>query len=310
MIKSTRAFLLAGASALAILASAAEANAETFVFTGGAQTFTASASGEYAVELLGAGGGNTTVFDNTGGRGAEVSGDIFLTAGERLTLFVGGRGETAVAAGGGGGGSFVFDGTDVLAVAGGGGGAGSVDDAGPGLAGTSGGNGVAGGKGGMGGNGGGGVSIGGGGGGAGVKTGGGNGLEPGTVGGFGGKFPNGGAGGIDGGPGGFGGGGGGGLGGGGGGRVLRRWRRRWRLRRRRRRLLPFEAIHRSGPDHGWREPRRQWLDQRRAFEGRPGAVDLGDDACRLRRPWLAGAHARAQDFTSLTRLGDGRMAGR
>jgi hypothetical protein len=217
MIRSTKAFLLAGASALAILASAAEANAETFVFTGGAQTFTASASGEYAVELLGASGGNTTVFDNTGGRGAEVSGDIFLTAGERLTLFVGGRGETAVAAGGGGGGSFVFDGTDVLAVAGGGGGAGSVDDAGPGLAGTSGGNGVAGGKGGMGGNGGGGgVSIGGGGGGAGVKTGGGNGLEPGTVGGFGGKFPNGGAGGIDGGPGGFGGGGGGGLGGGGG----------------------------------------------------------------------------------------------
>ena len=33
MIRSTRTFLLAGASALAILASAAEANAETFAFT-------------------------------------------------------------------------------------------------------------------------------------------------------------------------------------------------------------------------------------------------------------------------------------
>jgi hypothetical protein len=61
MIKSTKAFLLAGASALAILASLAAANAETFVFTGGAQTFTASASGEYAVELLGASGGSSTL---------------------------------------------------------------------------------------------------------------------------------------------------------------------------------------------------------------------------------------------------------
>jgi hypothetical protein len=46
MIKSTKAFLLAGASALAILASAAEANAETFAFTGAVQSFTVSVSGE------------------------------------------------------------------------------------------------------------------------------------------------------------------------------------------------------------------------------------------------------------------------
>jgi flagellar hook protein FlgE len=44
MIKSTKAFLLAGASALAILASAAEANAETFVFKKAAQSFTAMVS--------------------------------------------------------------------------------------------------------------------------------------------------------------------------------------------------------------------------------------------------------------------------
>ena len=135
MIKSTIAFLLAGASALAILTSAAEANAETFAFTGAVQSFTASVSGEYAVELLGAGGGHT------GGRGAEVSGDVFLTAGEDLTLFVGGQGESGINAGGGGG-SFVFDGKEVLAVGGGGGGSGgsgALGDGGPGLAVTSGG---------------------------------------------------------------------------------------------------------------------------------------------------------------------------
>ena len=200
MITSTRAFLLAGASALAILASAAEANAETFAFTGAVQTFAATVSGEYAVELLGASGGKSNVFDLAGGLGAEVSGDVFLTAGEDLTLFVGGQGGSGFLAGGGGGGSFVFHGTDVLAVAGGGGG-GAINGGGPGLAGTSGGTGEGqlGGKGGMGGNGGRAGDDAGGGGGAGVNTGpagyGGNGLDPGVFGGFGGKFPNGGGGG-------------------------------------------------------------------------------------------------------------------
>src|ERR1700677_3733894 len=103
-------------------------------------SLTAAVSGEYAVELLGASGGNATFLNIPGGSGAEVSGDIFLTAGEDLTLFVGGQGGcNAFAAGGGS--SFVFHGTEVLAVAGGGGGAGYGGDAGggPGLAGTSGG---------------------------------------------------------------------------------------------------------------------------------------------------------------------------
>jgi hypothetical protein len=222
MIRSTKAFLLAGASALAILASAAAANAETFVFTGAAQTFTASVSGEYAVELLGASGGNSTAFGAAvGGPGAEVSGDIVLTAGEDLTLFVGGQGRTAIL-GGGGGGSFVFDGTDVLAVAGGGGGAGGGPgvDGGPGLAGTSGGTegGTDSGKGGVGGAGGAGGKYGGGGGGTGVKRPGGyGGNGTGLGAGFGGQFTIGGAGGNDGGRGGYGGGGGGGHTGGGGG---------------------------------------------------------------------------------------------
>ena len=131
MIKSTKAFLLAGASALAILASAAEANAETFTVPG-VFSFTVSVSGEYAVELLGASGGNATfVVGSVGGLGAEVSGDVFLAAGEDLTLFVGGQGGSALYAGGGGG-SFIFHGTDVLAVGGGGGGTLQIPGAGGG----------------------------------------------------------------------------------------------------------------------------------------------------------------------------------
>jgi len=140
MINSTKALLLAGASALAILASAAGASAETFTFPE-RSSFTASVSGEYAVELLGASGGNSAVA--LGGPGAEASGDVFLTAGEELTLFVGGQGGSATgfrSTGGGGGGSFVFHGTEVLAVAGGGGGAGGAGgDGGYGLAGPDGG---------------------------------------------------------------------------------------------------------------------------------------------------------------------------
>jgi hypothetical protein len=223
VINSTKAFLLAGASALAILACAAEANAETFTMPG-MFSFTAAVSGEYALELLGASGGNSTLgLGSAGGLGAEVSGDIFLTAGEDLSLFVGGQGGSAILAGGGGGGSFVFRGADVLAVAGGGGGSGLVLGDGPGLAGTSGGTGgggIYGGAGGENGNGGGGGTHYGGGGGAGVNAGaagyGGDGADV-VASGFGGKFPNGGAGGLGGGSGGYGGGGGYRYGGGGGG---------------------------------------------------------------------------------------------
>src|ERR1700735_3667533 len=97
MIKS-RAMLLAGVSALAMLACAAEANAETFMFTGGEQSFPVLVTGEYSLDVFGASG--------LGGLGAEVSGDIVLTAGETLTLFVGGQGHNAIVAldGGGGGG--------------------------------------------------------------------------------------------------------------------------------------------------------------------------------------------------------------
>ena len=229
MIKS-RAMLLAGVSALAMLACAAEANAETFMFTGAVQSFPVLVSGEYSLDVFGASGGNSA--HAVGGLGAEVSGDIVLTAGETLTLFVGGPGQNGLEGGtGGGGGGFVFLGTDVLAVAGGGGGASFRIDGGAGQAGTAGGagGGASGGAGGASGSGGGGGTyrVANGGGGAGVASGaagyGGDGA--GSDSGFGAKFPNGGAGyhggGFGGGGGGSGtdtaGGGGGGFSGGGGG---------------------------------------------------------------------------------------------
>ena len=198
MIKS-RAMLLAGVSALAMLACAAEANAETFMFTGAVQSFPVLVSGEYSLDVFGASGGNSA--HAVGGLGAEVSGDIVLTAGETLTLFVGGPGQNGLEGGtGGGGGGFVFLGTDVLAVAGGGGGASFRIDGGAGQAGTAGGagGGASGGAGGASGSGGGGGTyrVANGGGGAGVASGaagyGGDGA--GSDSGFGAKFPNGGAG--------------------------------------------------------------------------------------------------------------------
>jgi hypothetical protein len=58
MTKS-RGLLLAGASALAILAGEAEANAATvlFNFTGGLQTFIAPVTGIYEIDAFGASGG-------------------------------------------------------------------------------------------------------------------------------------------------------------------------------------------------------------------------------------------------------------
>ena len=126
---------------------ASAADAATFT-TPGEASFRATVTGEYSFEAQGASGGN---FQQTlGALGAGVSGDLFLTAGEQLTLFVGGRGGDAFVpgfgyAGGGGGGSFIFLGTgtsaaNLLAAAGGGGGAGISSGGGSGLAGQNGGN--------------------------------------------------------------------------------------------------------------------------------------------------------------------------
>jgi hypothetical protein len=135
MFKPTKQLLLAGASALAMLVCVAEANAETFTVPGG--VFTAPRSSEYAIELLGASGGNSS--GNKGGLGAEVEAEEFIPAGFSFDLFVGQMGFSSGFGGGGGGGSFIVSGNVIVFAAGGGGGAGdSLGDGGPGQAGTDG----------------------------------------------------------------------------------------------------------------------------------------------------------------------------
>ena len=210
----------------------------TFAGTGQIQDFTVAASGEYDLVLDGAQGGNG--YMGVGGDGAAVGGDIYLQAGEKLEIVVGGVGANGNYSGGGGGGSFVFEvgagGDELLAVAGGGGGGGSFGGGGVGIAtkGTGGqGGGISAGAGGAPGVAGGGGRYGGGGGysggGGGTAGGvGGGGVSPGSnflggagtgLGGGGGGFGGGGGGGYSGGGGGggYGGGGGGGFGGGSGG---------------------------------------------------------------------------------------------
>ena len=242
------------------------------------------------------------------------SGDLFLTAGEQLTLFVGGRGGDAFVpgfgyAGGGGWGSFIFLGTgtsaaNLLAAAGGGGGAGISSGGGSGLAGQNGGNsrGAGGyvGVGGVGGGGGGGGNYArySGGGGAGVKSAGSDGAQAGYgASGYSGHTfptPTGGNGQDAGGSGGFGGGalyrscGYGcegpivGYGGGGGGSFVS--------------TLVSNGATAAGQNSGDGFYRHCAADPRG-----PRTFDLGDDARRLCRPRLARADAQAQDRAGLTR---------
>ncbi len=130
--------LLAGVSALAIMLGAGGAHPETIAFTGAEVTWTVPVTGIYDLTAYGARGGGR------GGNGAEVGGDIELSAGTVLSIVVGGRGATAGASfgGGGGGGSFVFEGSTLLVASGGGGGHGAYGTfGGPGLTTTSGGQG-------------------------------------------------------------------------------------------------------------------------------------------------------------------------
>jgi hypothetical protein len=218
--------LLASTSLLALAASVATASAAsitTFGYTGGLQTFTASTAGIYDILAFGAQGGGFGSL--AGGLGAEIGGDFALSAGQTLSIAVGGLGGAEPLGngsdgGGGGGGSFVLEPSGTaLVIAGGGGGTGGGNPGGIGMTGTAGGSspsggGAAGGVAGSGGSG-----AGGGGGGGLNGNGGGNSNSGNDNGGGGGGYPGlvGGAGVFGGGSGGFGGGGGAGFGGGGGG---------------------------------------------------------------------------------------------
>lgn len=120
------------ASGLAALAVATPASASTtFNFTGTAQTYVVPVSGTYSLLAQGAAGGSwrSALEINPGGLGAMVGGQFNLTAGDTLTIIVGGVGGEAVASShgsGGGGGTFIFGtGLSPLLIAGGGGGAGN-----------------------------------------------------------------------------------------------------------------------------------------------------------------------------------------
>ncbi|PRC93264.1 PEP-CTERM sorting domain-containing protein [Solimicrobium silvestre] len=111
----------------------ASAQAVPFTYTGSIVDYTITTSGVYDLTAAGAQGGSGNGVGTTGGLGAQISGDLFLTTGTQLGIVVGGQGLTGnfggLAGGGGGGGSFVYiiGSTSPLIVAGGGGGAGYID---------------------------------------------------------------------------------------------------------------------------------------------------------------------------------------
>lgn len=99
----------------------------TFAYTGVTQTFTVPACAtSLTIDAYGAEGGTSTGevggLNVLGGRGAYAKGTVPVTAGDVLTILVGGRGTNSNCGSGGGGGTFVARDTTPLIVAGGGGG--------------------------------------------------------------------------------------------------------------------------------------------------------------------------------------------
>src|SRR5215471_17862852 len=137
---------VAGVALLSAIGSAGGAKADTinFNFTGSIVSFTAPVTGVYDIDAFGAQGGvNTGVVVNSAGLGAEAGGQFSLTAGQMLSILVGGQGGNGrgLDGGGGGGGSFVElanSPNTLLVAAGGGGGAGTLFSGVGGQSGTSG----------------------------------------------------------------------------------------------------------------------------------------------------------------------------
>jgi hypothetical protein len=103
-------------------------HASNFVYTGSIQTWAVAQSGLYNITAAGASGGSTS--QAAGGKGALLSIEAFLNAGDSYSILVGGVGGLATfnggAAGGGGGGTFIVGPSNVpLLISGGGGGAAS-----------------------------------------------------------------------------------------------------------------------------------------------------------------------------------------
>ena len=70
-----------------------QGGSQTFNYTGAAQTFTAPVSGTYSFDLKGARGGNVTSYYVTnGGLGGRAQGQMTLSAGQVVNVYVGGQG--------------------------------------------------------------------------------------------------------------------------------------------------------------------------------------------------------------------------
>ncbi len=126
-----RHILLAGASALALAATSAEATIVFMNGTPGIASFTVQTTGLYEIDAYGARGGNAGG-GGSGGAGAGVGDTFRLTAGERIVAIIGSYGYDVTGFGGAGGGAStaVYSaGGAALMIAGGGGG-GEFDGAG------------------------------------------------------------------------------------------------------------------------------------------------------------------------------------
>ena len=130
-----RTLLLAAGSLLALSASVTSASATLvfFHYTGGVEYYTVPETGVYSITATGASGGTGNARGGSdaapGGFGAQIEGIFNLTAGEVLTIAVGGEGAAsgeAIGPAGGGGGSFVLGPDDSPLLIGGGGGGGAT----------------------------------------------------------------------------------------------------------------------------------------------------------------------------------------
>jgi hypothetical protein len=134
---SQKRLWLAGASLLAIILASGDADAVLFGIPGSIE-YTISSSGDYDFRIAGADGGGYFV-QAGGGAGALVGGELYLDAGDRLDIVVGGAGQDGTSLGfngygsSGGGGSFVFNGGLLFAAGGGGGGSFAQGPGGPGI---------------------------------------------------------------------------------------------------------------------------------------------------------------------------------
>ena len=70
-----------------------QGGSQTFNYTGAVQTFTAPVSGTYSFDLYGGRGGNvTSYYPTNGGLGGRAQGQMSLSAGQVVTIYVGGQG--------------------------------------------------------------------------------------------------------------------------------------------------------------------------------------------------------------------------